>query len=580
MKRLTLFLLFLIVPIISVLNFDVPAASGSGGATFYASPSSGSYNVGDVIRVGIYINSASQAINAGEGTITWSSGLQYSFVSTSGSIFTTWTSGGGSGPVGSSSSVYFSGGLGNPGYNGTAGRVLTVIFNATTPGTFSVNVSGSQILANDGQGTNVLCCSTGATFTVAAAKPPVPLLTIVSKTHPNQNTWYSAHSVELNWYATTAVGNYSYSVDNNPNTIPTGPNNATITTNYTLADGIWYFHLKGSNSTGGSTVNFVIHIDSTPPNNFNVSIDNGGNPSNPTPTANFSATDATSGIDHYLASIDGGAQFGVNSGDALPKQHPGTHSIVVTAIDKAGNHTDSSKATFTINGITPPKILSFPTSLVILQPMDYIGQSESTDIITVYLNGQPIDSFTAKDKLAPKGKDKGSGGFANGVTWEYTYSPKLFPGIYKIYFSRINSVGAESSPSPTYPLNILATAPPQPKPWYIVDFPWFLIFIIVAQTILVLWLLLKLHLSQAVVRDGVLVAKPSKVRSKMRHLAGWKPFSWLIVGSQGAQRGFLWIGSFGKKRSSSSKKTHSTDNVALPIVSHENSDDPDKESPT
>ncbi len=548
-KRLLLAAILLLSPLASLLSLSHWApksttAHAAGGASFYASPSAGSYNVGDVIRVGIMINSAGQAINAGEATVTWTPGLQYSFVSTSGSIFTTWASGGGAGPVGSGSSVYFSGGLASPGYNGSGGRVVTVIFNATTPGTFNVNVAGSQILANDGMGTNVLCCSSGATFTVNTPKPPVPLLTINSKTHPNEDAWYTGHHVELNWYATTAVGNYSFSVDHNAGTVPSSPNNATINTTYDLDEGVWYFHLKGSNQTGGSTVNFLIHIDSSPPADFNVTMDSGGNPSNPSPKANFSASDAVSGIDHYTASIDGGGAFALNPGDPVPKQHPGDHTIVVTAFDKAGN-TKDAKASFKVAGIAPPKILAWPSSLVILKPMEYVGQSEPDDTISVFLNGKLLEQFIAKDRKAPKTKDKGAGGFPNGITWVYTYKPQLFPGTYTVRFSRVNNVGAESSPSPDLKLLIEATEKPkaQPSPWYKRDLSNILLFLLLCALLGDVYFFLAWRREKWLHQTaGQATFATPPLQMFLRKFATWRPFGFVLSGTAKAQRGFMTIG--------------------------------------
>ncbi len=558
MKRRSFLLILLLAPLANLLPTATPKSSNAhaaGGATFYASPSSGAYNVGDVIRVGIIINSSGQAINAGEATVTWTPGLQYSFVSTSGSIFTTWASGGGAGPVGSGSSVYFSGGLASPGYNGGGGRVVTIIFNATTPGTFSVNVAGSQILANDGMGTNVLCCSSDATFTVATPKPPVPLLTVNSKTHPNEGQWYTAHHVELNWFATTAVGNYSFAVDHSSGTVPGSPNNGTINTSYDLDEGTWYFHLKGSNQTGGSTVHFGIHIDSSPPDNFNVTSDNGGNASNPSPKIHFSANDGISGIDHYVASIDGGAQFAINPGDAVPKQHPGDHTIVVTAVDKAGN-TKDAKGSFKIDGIAPPKVLVWPSSLVILQPMEYIGQSEPDDTISVFLNGKLLESFVAKDKTAPKAKDKGAGGFPKGITWIYIYKPQLFPGQYTIRFSRVNSVGAESSPTPDYKLQILATAKIKPtqEPWYKKGLIIILLVLLVVAFLSNVFLFL-LWRREKWLRQTIgqtTFATPAWLML-IRKFAVWRPFAFALSGTAKAQRGFLRIGHWTRRKSGKDK---------------------------
>lgn len=514
----------------------------AGGASFYAAPERTSYQVGDVVRVAVLINSAGQAVNAGEATVTWSPGLQYSFVSTASSIFTTWTSGGGAGPVGSAGSVYFSGGLSNPGYNGTAGRVVTVIFNATQPGTFNVNIAGSQILANDGMGTNILCCSTGTSFTVGAKAPPQPLISVFSKTHPNQSQWYKTHIVNLNWYATTAIGNYSYKFDKSPTGNPTAPNNATIQTSQSLNDGLWYFHLKGANASGSATIHFAIRIDSTAPTAFTVTPDATNDPSNPSPKFNFSATDTTSGIAHYTASIDGGAAFPLASGGAIPKQKPGEHVIAVTAHDRAGNTTEAS-AKFKISGIKPPAILGGPISLVVNKPMKFVGQSSATDTIHVYLNGKQIEEFVARTKQVAKTKSKGGGGFPDGITWEYTYHPEPIPDTYKIYFSRTTTLGAESEPSKERSVTITATAAqkPEKKP-FVVDTGLLILLLIILLIILDVIFFTAWRYYAHLLHRTKGRPVPDPLHEALKAVATWRPFGWLIRGTIKAERGFIQLG--------------------------------------
>jgi hypothetical protein len=451
----------LVFMLLSTLFTPAWQPAHAAGASFYASPSGGSYTVGQVVRVSVLLNTGGQGINAVSGTVTWSGPLQYSFVSTSGTIITNWTSGGGSGPVGSAGSVFFEGGLPGSGYNGTGGRILTVVFNAVGVGQATVNINGTQALVGDGTGSNAYCCSSGASFSISKPKPPTPLLTVQSSSHPDQSRWYNNRSVKVNWYATTAVGNYRYAFDRNARTEPGGPNNGATSASYDAnADGTWFFHLSASNETGGSTVHYQINIDTQPPNEFSIKVDNEGSASNPTPKAVFEAADTASGIERYDAIIDGGEPFAIASGGKLPRVRPGEHTLIVRAYDRAGNVRES-KTTYKIDGIAPPKILQWTKLSEILQPLNFIGRSDPDDTIIVYLGDKEVDKFIAKDKQVAKDRAdlaavNDDGGFAQGVTWEYQYKQDLFPGKYEFRFARTNTAGAESSLSPKHGTEIKA----------------------------------------------------------------------------------------------------------------------------
>jgi hypothetical protein len=433
----------------------------AAGASFYASPSSGNYEVGQVVRVSVLLNTGGQGINAVSGTVTWSGPLQYSFVSTSGTIITNWTSGGGSGPVGSAGSVFFEGGLPGSGYNGTGGRILTVVFNAVGTGTATVSINGTQALVGDGTGSNAYCCSSGASFSINKPKPPVPLLTVQSASHPDQARWYNNRSVRVNWFATIAVGNYRYSFDRNPGTIPAGPNNGATGASYEAdGDGRWFFHLSASNETGGSTVHYQINIDTAPPDDFQVKVDNEGNASSPTPRAVFEAKDGAAGIERYEAVIDGGQPFAINSGDKLPKVRPGEHTLTIRAFDKAGNMRES-KTTYKIEGIAPPKILRWTQLTQMMNPLHFIGRSDPGDIIIVYVKDKEVDKFTAKDKQIPDNHPdlenlKPDDSFPDGIFWAYEHKTHLFPGQYEFRFARTNPAGAESALTPVHGVEIKA----------------------------------------------------------------------------------------------------------------------------
>src|SRR3989344_7191998 len=103
-------------------------------ATLYFSPSSGDFTVGNILNVSILVNTQGKAINNAEVIINFpASLLEVISISKSGSIFTLWVEE----PVLSNSAgtVTFNGGLPTPGFNGTAGKLLDVVFRIRNSGT-------------------------------------------------------------------------------------------------------------------------------------------------------------------------------------------------------------------------------------------------------------------------------------------------------------------------------------------------------------------------------------------------------------------------------------------------------------
>jgi len=142
----------------------------SSAAVLYLSPSSGTYNVGDTISMGVYVSSTDQAMNATEGTVSFPNDkLSVISISKSGSIISQFY------PEPSfsnlSGTVKFSGIDPDPGYRGSQGKIITIIFRVKAEGVSSLIFSDGSVLANDGFGTNILTKTNGAQFSFIA--PPV-----------------------------------------------------------------------------------------------------------------------------------------------------------------------------------------------------------------------------------------------------------------------------------------------------------------------------------------------------------------------------------------------------------------------
>jgi len=96
---------------------------------------------------------------------------------------------------------------------------------------------------------------------------------VSSGTHPDEDVWYDAGDVTLNWTEPSDTGSgvdgYSYTLDHSATTTP----DATLDTYYNsrayddLADGEWYFHVQAVDSAGnpGSADHYRVRIDTASP---------------------------------------------------------------------------------------------------------------------------------------------------------------------------------------------------------------------------------------------------------------------------------------------------------------------------
>lgn len=138
-------------------------------ATFSASPPGGSFGVGEEFSVAISVHSGGSPINAAEATLNFSHDLlAVTSLSKSGSIFSLWTVE----PAFSGGSITFGGGAPSS-FSGSSGKLLTVNFKAKKQGEARVIFSGGRILAADGKGTDIFSGSSGASYKITAAAPPV-----------------------------------------------------------------------------------------------------------------------------------------------------------------------------------------------------------------------------------------------------------------------------------------------------------------------------------------------------------------------------------------------------------------------
>lgn len=437
--------------ILAGLTFTGLRPTAAAAAGLYFSPSSKSVTVGSTVSIVLKVNSGGQAINASEGTVIFSTDhLRLTSISKSGSIFAFWAVG----PNGSNSTgrISYSGGLPSPGYTGSSGTVINLAFQAISAGTGNISLTGAKILANDGQGTDVLSSVGTATVTIAAAAQTpaqptttssTPAPTISSSTFPDQAAWYNRNEVTLEWTKPAGALEFSYDLSQSPDRSPdhTAETAQTQTTVHLLSDGVWYFALQARYASGwSSTTRFRLEHDQTAPEALTVTIVRDRGTDDPTPQVQFSATDATSGVDHYTVSIDGGASETAVSPLTLNNLSAGAHHITVTVFDRAGNST-ASQVDSTQTGYPAPLITDVTSPLLLLDQLVVRGTATAGDTVTIFMNDQQIGQ-TVAGSTDP-------GATASGVRiqspWIFTTDHVWRPGHYALTAQATSSDGRTSA---------------------------------------------------------------------------------------------------------------------------------------
>ncbi|MBT7228872.1 hypothetical protein HN859_05105, partial [Candidatus Parcubacteria bacterium] len=345
-------------------------------ATIYPSPSSGSYNVGNSFSVGVFVSSPDQSMNAVSGTLSFSKDkLEVTSVSKSNSVINLWVED----PTFSNTSgrVSFEGIVLNPGFTGAAGRVITVNFRTKAPGTADVTFSSGSVLANDGQGTSILDGLGSGRFSIdvptegpAAEESTTEVPTtgtlsgpnINSDTHPDSDSWYNISVPKFSWNLPAGTSATRLLVGSKPTVAPTVGYSPAISSRELdeLDDGIWYFHVRLRNSAGwGDISHFRFQIDTQSPDFFDMTLLPEEDPTAPTRRFTFEAEDSMSGIGYYEIQIDDGNPLQwKDDGEhtyETPVLGPGKHTLIIKAVDKAGNSLTNS-GQFVIDPLAAPII--------------------------------------------------------------------------------------------------------------------------------------------------------------------------------------------------------------------------------
>jgi len=239
-------------------------------------------------------------------------------------------------------------GLPTPGFSEPSGILAELLIQPLKNGEFTLSFGETtQILANDGLGTNVLRLAINGNYQISEHDKREDIagpILIFSYTHSNSERWYKRKNVHFSWFGIKGA-TYRYALNNIPDFIPGEEN---ITSENSLSfdvdkDGVYYFHLLPEvNGSVGTVAHFKVMIDSTPPlppivktsqTNINVG---------EIVRFAFVGQDELSGIQTgYYVKIDEGILLPVAPPLYMPFLSSGKHSVTIRVFDRAGNFNDT-----------------------------------------------------------------------------------------------------------------------------------------------------------------------------------------------------------------------------------------------
>ncbi len=241
-KLMKLFGAILALFLVSFL-FTPKEIEAQGQAKLFLSPSTGSFLVGSTFDVSIIVDTDDVYINAVKTNISFPPDYFQVVAPSSGKSFVSlWLEQ----PTYSNieGTINFAGGK-PEGIKTSSGVVSTITFRAIKAGEVVIKIlPSSSVLAHDGKGTEILSTVINGVYTLKPKPPEGPK--VFSKTHPDETSWHNNNNPIIFWEKEMGVTDFSFVLDNYPQTIPDNTSDTKETTKAyeNLADGLWFFHIK------------------------------------------------------------------------------------------------------------------------------------------------------------------------------------------------------------------------------------------------------------------------------------------------------------------------------------------------
>jgi hypothetical protein len=240
-------------------------------------------------------------------------------------------------------------GVPSPGFKGENGTVAELLIQPIHAGEVVLKFNPeTQILANDGLGTNVLRMAPNADYRIFSSSDNIQNLAMriipFSPTHPNSEQWYNKNLVRFSWLGQEGI-TYKYELNKNLSSILTKPK--TIKNNFVSItvpdDGVYYFHLAAAkDGVIGPISTYQLRIDITPPTSSIIRASSLNIRAGEMVRFSFDSSDSTSGLQaNYYVKIDNGIFMPSLSQLFLLFLKEGVHIVTVRVFDNANNYSDA-----------------------------------------------------------------------------------------------------------------------------------------------------------------------------------------------------------------------------------------------
>ena len=197
MKGITNKILLAVISLILVAFSVLPGAVKAESASFYLSPSSGTFFMGSTFDVSVFVNTEGNSINAVQVDLKFPPDkLQVVNPTTGKSFIEVWADQ----PFFSNKDglISFKGGVPSPGIKTSGALVSTITFRAKVPGTAKIYfLDSSKVLLADGKGTDILKTTMVGEYYFIIPSPEGPKVT--SPTHPSFTIWYKDNNPSFSW---------------------------------------------------------------------------------------------------------------------------------------------------------------------------------------------------------------------------------------------------------------------------------------------------------------------------------------------------------------------------------------------
>jgi len=227
-----------------------------------------------------------------------------------------------------------------------AGDLVTISFLAQKVGTATITLDNTTRLYSNGVsqsrtlGSYTVRVEGAPMLPITEPAPVIGSLRVFSQTHPDPSQWYASGDVALSWEILHGkTGTVFVNFDQSPVGAAMQPATEGRAQFTVPADGVWYGHVYATYADGmADRIDFPIHVDRLPPTAVQPIVDQSVISQAFPNTLHYAALDETSGIQLYRVTIDGVVVTStLFVAYPLTDQRVGAHTVLVEAIDRAGN---------------------------------------------------------------------------------------------------------------------------------------------------------------------------------------------------------------------------------------------------